>query len=283
MVTSHSDRAKSLSGPHKTARSFTKFPDWVFDARRLSPATKLVYAALLSHTREGQIQAWPSVKRLAAMTGAGTTAVRRSLRHLEDLGMITTEIRPPHANRYTIVELSGADIESICASGGNSLTCGDASLRGSGLDSTPAVAYPTGAVAYPTGAAAYPTGAVNEEDQGKKNQGSRTNKQINRAAPKGADRPAESTQVPGTTARDSGQNTASPHLAARSAPGRPQAPKTVPPDVSLANNNGSLGGFRLGFDRIAGAGKPKKRQGVLGGSGSTEPVQAHQNGEVVAQ
>ena len=67
------------------------------------PATaKLVYIAILDHVRPGRREAWPSVARLAAMTGSSRSTVKAGVAALAAAGLIHAE----HSNgRRTVYRL----------------------------------------------------------------------------------------------------------------------------------------------------------------------------------
>jgi hypothetical protein len=60
---------------------------------RLTPVDKLVFGGLADHLRGRSMSVWPSVARLAELTGQGERTVRRSIGNLADVGYITTEQR----------------------------------------------------------------------------------------------------------------------------------------------------------------------------------------------
>lgn len=318
MVSTNARKPKSLSGSEKSGRSFARFPSWVFGAPRVSPNAKLVFLALIDHTDKEKAVVWPSVKRIAEMTGLGTTSVRQSLRQLEDLGMITTEAQPWHAtNRYTIVGLSDADIARIQGATENALTSDDAKLRGSDLGATRPVAPPTPPVGPPTPSVGGATPAANEEEPGKKNQGTRTNKQTQRDRAGGAARPNQEIEMTMEDPRTEHQHPGGLHARLqRIAAGNEisgtatdalveklRGAKNTDQDLQFTSLDALMTEDQSpapALKRLEGhkfrtlwntdeaqqdlAKKLAKRQKALGASESAEPTQApHQNEEIVAQ
>ena len=69
----------------------------------LKPMEKLVYLCLAEHANADTGICWPSVKRLADMTGLNDRTVRRVLSSLTNKGAITKQLTPGHTTHYTLV------------------------------------------------------------------------------------------------------------------------------------------------------------------------------------
>lgn len=67
----------------------------------ISPALKLLLVALADFADDGG-RCWPSVPRLAAMTGLGERSVRRLLPDLVAAGLVAVEHQQGRNNRYTL-------------------------------------------------------------------------------------------------------------------------------------------------------------------------------------
>jgi predicted transcriptional regulator len=92
---------------------FTQRRNWLFYTQ-LSPVVREVYTVLLSFAWGNSTVVWPSVDRIAEMARIGRTVAQEALNTLENLGFIDIESRPPAVNRYTLRDLSKAEIEQIC-------------------------------------------------------------------------------------------------------------------------------------------------------------------------
>lgn len=69
---------------------------------RISPSLKLLLVALADSANEASNACWPSVARLAAMTGLGERSVRRLLPDLVASGLVTMDHQSGRNTRYTL-------------------------------------------------------------------------------------------------------------------------------------------------------------------------------------
>jgi len=74
--------------------------DWAYSLALRAPA-KPVLVALAEHIKD-QPQCWPSMNRLAEMTGYDRRTVRRAIRKLQDCGLIEVETRPGLPDKFTL-------------------------------------------------------------------------------------------------------------------------------------------------------------------------------------
>ena len=96
---------RGLSGSAYPAQKVERF-DWVFAQRIDSPTQRLVLLALVAHDMPGGQGIFPSIDRLATMTGLGRRAVIYALDGLRDAGWIErSKVRRrgrQGSNEYTI-------------------------------------------------------------------------------------------------------------------------------------------------------------------------------------
>lgn len=86
---------------------FTPIPNEFFEhagGLGLRPLTRLVVIAMTSHRWDEGDRVFPSVERLAHMTGMGSATVKRHLRHLADAELIVRYPRRGYAGRWTSTE-----------------------------------------------------------------------------------------------------------------------------------------------------------------------------------
>jgi len=82
---------------------FTQVPNDIIHDPALSPSTKAVYLVLLSYDHAGRKGfSWPSQAAIAKSTGLSVRQVRRILKELEALGLLTIGSGPNRSNAYTL-------------------------------------------------------------------------------------------------------------------------------------------------------------------------------------
>jgi DNA-binding MarR family transcriptional regulator len=86
---------------------FARIPEWAIGCRELSASDWRVYACISLHTNHNGSGAYPGMTKIAAMTGIRRGDVPRSLRRLEQHGLIRRERRAGgkawESNRYIVV------------------------------------------------------------------------------------------------------------------------------------------------------------------------------------
>ena len=85
--------------------------DWAYSQALAAPA-KPVLVALAEHVSGEGRACWPSVSRLARMTGYAERTVRRALRALEAAGLVRIERRPGRPALYSLNLSTTPDRES---------------------------------------------------------------------------------------------------------------------------------------------------------------------------
>jgi len=80
--------------------TYAGLPLAVLRRRDISPAAKLVYAALLDHLRGASTWVYPGADRLAAMTALSERGVRKAIGGLEAAGLIECRPRPGRSSAY---------------------------------------------------------------------------------------------------------------------------------------------------------------------------------------
>ena len=97
------DRNLILKGADiATQRGWTGVPNFILESKDLSVGAKLTYAMLLKYARELD-QCFPGQDRLARDIGNGARSVRRWLRELENVSLITVKQRGQgRPNLYTV-------------------------------------------------------------------------------------------------------------------------------------------------------------------------------------
>ena len=75
--------------------------DWAYSQALAAPA-KPVLVALAEHVSGEGRECWPSVSRLARMTGYAERTVRRALRALESAGLVRVEQRAGRPALYSL-------------------------------------------------------------------------------------------------------------------------------------------------------------------------------------
>lgn len=71
----------------------------------LEPLERLVLVAVASHINQDGNQAWPSLERLAEMTGMGRSTVQRHMRSLKERGVVTVRRRFSASSVYSIANI----------------------------------------------------------------------------------------------------------------------------------------------------------------------------------
>jgi len=84
---------------------------------RLTPVDKLVFGGLADHLRGRSLSVWPSVARLAELTGQGQRTVRRSIENLADVGYITTEQRVGLTQLVTFQAVDSGGVQDLGQNG----------------------------------------------------------------------------------------------------------------------------------------------------------------------
>ena len=85
-----------------TQRGWTGVPNFILESKEISVGAKLIYAMLLKYARELD-QCFPGQERLAQDMGNGERSVRRWLRELEKVGLISIKQRGQgRPNLYTV-------------------------------------------------------------------------------------------------------------------------------------------------------------------------------------
>jgi len=79
---------------------FSSIPDAVLADPDVGPTAKLVYIALARHLRNGNREVWPSIPRLADLTGLGDRTVSRALIALEAAALIVGKRSAGRSTRY---------------------------------------------------------------------------------------------------------------------------------------------------------------------------------------
>src|SRR5262249_38993761 len=118
-------------GANATARA-TGLPGWLIEggyapvprafyfewAQRLGPMPSLVYFALCCHA-DSKLRCWPSLAKMASSLGISERTVRRSLRQLEEAGLVATSLSGDgHSpNRYELLSIR-PDATPVPESGG---------------------------------------------------------------------------------------------------------------------------------------------------------------------
>jgi DNA-binding MarR family transcriptional regulator len=69
----------------------TRIPNWLMRSDKITPAEKVLYGVLMSHVRGTSGVAFPGQDLLAAECGLSVSTVRRSLRALEQRGLVSTQ------------------------------------------------------------------------------------------------------------------------------------------------------------------------------------------------
>ena len=97
------DRNLRLKGADiATQRGWTGVPNFILESKEISVGAKLIYAMLLKYARELD-ECFPGQNRLAEDMGNGERSVRRWLRELEQVGLVTIKQRGQgRPNLYTV-------------------------------------------------------------------------------------------------------------------------------------------------------------------------------------
>ena len=74
--------------------------DWAMETPIKDPLAKLVLICIANHHNPSHGYAWPSVGHLCHITGASDATVRRKLKQLEELGLITRKHRAGRSTSY---------------------------------------------------------------------------------------------------------------------------------------------------------------------------------------
>jgi transcription initiation factor IIE alpha subunit len=102
-TTTFKDRNLRLKGADiATQRGWTGVPNFILESKEISVGAKLIYAMLLKYARELD-ECFPGQNRLAEDMGNGERSVRRWLRELEQVGLVTIKQRGQgRPNLYTV-------------------------------------------------------------------------------------------------------------------------------------------------------------------------------------
>jgi hypothetical protein len=97
------DRNLRLKGADiATQRGWTGVPNFILESKEISVGAKLIYAMLLKYAREMD-ECFPGQDRLAKDMGNGERSVRRWLKELQQVGLVTIKQRGQgRPNLYTV-------------------------------------------------------------------------------------------------------------------------------------------------------------------------------------
>lgn len=97
------DRNLRLKGADiATQRGWTGVPNFILESKDISVGAKLIYAMLLKYAREMD-ECFPGQDRLAKDIGNGERSVRRWLKELQQVGLVTIKQRGQgRPNLYTV-------------------------------------------------------------------------------------------------------------------------------------------------------------------------------------
>jgi DNA-binding transcriptional ArsR family regulator len=97
------DRNLRLKGADiATQRGWTGVPNFILESKEISVGAKLIYAMLLKYAREMD-ECFPGQDRLAKDIGNGERSVRRWLKELQQVGLVTIKQRGQgRPNLYTV-------------------------------------------------------------------------------------------------------------------------------------------------------------------------------------
>ena len=97
------DRNLRLKGADiATQRGWTGVPNFILESKEMSVGAKLIYAMLLKYAREMD-ECFPGQDRLAKDVGNGERSVRRWLKELQQVGLVTIKQRGQgRPNLYTV-------------------------------------------------------------------------------------------------------------------------------------------------------------------------------------
>ena len=97
------DRNLRLKGADiATQRGWTGVPNFILESKEISVGAKLIYAMLLKYAREMD-ECFPGQDRLAKDIGNGERSVRRWLKELQRVGLVTIKQRGQgRPNLYTV-------------------------------------------------------------------------------------------------------------------------------------------------------------------------------------
>lgn len=97
------DRNLRLKGADiATQRGWTGVPNFILESKEISVGAKLIYAMLLKYAREMD-ECFPGQDRLAKDIGNGERSVRRWLKELQEVGLVTIKQRGQgRPNLYTV-------------------------------------------------------------------------------------------------------------------------------------------------------------------------------------
>jgi biotin operon repressor len=90
--------------------SYTCMPYVLMRRVDLSASAKLVWMALMSHLGQGAYEVWPSMARLAWMTGLGRATVIRAIEALEAEGLIVVIREEGEVSRYRVRQPEAEDL-----------------------------------------------------------------------------------------------------------------------------------------------------------------------------
>lgn len=79
---------------------WSMLPEWIITHPDLTPATKIVYAALMLYANDER-QAWPSRKNIATRSAVSIDTVDRAIKQLLEFGALVVEARYDDAHRQT--------------------------------------------------------------------------------------------------------------------------------------------------------------------------------------
>jgi len=83
---------------------YSSIPDAMLADEALTPAAKLVWIALVSHLREDAVSAWPSIDRLARMTGTSSRTAIRAVANLEARGLVEIQRAAGRSSVYSMFQ-----------------------------------------------------------------------------------------------------------------------------------------------------------------------------------
>lgn len=93
-------RRSSLFHPGR----YLSLPDVLLRRTDLAASAKLVWMALAGHLGPDGTEVWPSINRLARMTGLDRKTVLRDIAALEDAELLTLSREIGHVNRYRLLQ-----------------------------------------------------------------------------------------------------------------------------------------------------------------------------------
>jgi hypothetical protein len=83
---------------------YSSIPDAMLADEALPPTAKLVWIALVSHLREDAVSAWPSIARLARLTGTSRRTAIRAVADLEARGLVEIQRAAGRSSVYSMFQ-----------------------------------------------------------------------------------------------------------------------------------------------------------------------------------